>query len=190
MDYVLLDFKQEVQEALSGHYSSADRDNYMLQCSACDYVITQAVREDTEAELVEGVPTCPNCSVPVVIAGSRVWKELYGQVAAAKKRLSIILPTTEPGKELMAIAGLVGFQNESEHGRWKSAVRRLDDDARIERIIDWCVDRQRKKGYSTKGRALVTFALNSVEKAARDKPIKRRVKSAQKDTGRRRFVVK
>ena len=185
MQYVVISFKIDVMQALDAHYNGAERDSYTAQCPECDEAVTQLVRMDAREELVDGVPACPYCGTPIIWDGSRLWTRTYGSPAKAMKRLALVEPKTETGQLLMSTAKLRGWANESEQGRWRTATRRLDDDERVGRIINWCVERQRKRNYATTGRALVAFALNSVEKAASDIPVKKRASAQiEKPTGR------
>lgn len=149
--YHVIEF-QKIKNYLGAHYQALDRDSLEDDC-----ICGERVGQD--------VDKCPHCRIPVIWYGSRVWRRLYGNAAAAEQRLSIIVPDDSRGEYLMRRAKLSGFANETEAKRWERAVRNLNSGT-LTRTIDFCARR-------SNGRGLVAHVLNTTDKQIREQKPKR-----------------
>jgi predicted RNA-binding Zn-ribbon protein involved in translation (DUF1610 family) len=148
--YVTLDLR-DVQEALSGHWSPAMRDEYTGVCTMCGEAVSQRANE------------CPICGIPVVWRNSREWKRLYGSPDACIRLLSVVAPEEPTGVELCKLAGVPGFANQTEADRWRRAAKKLGE----KRAAGIARHAAEKRG---RGRAAIAYAVNLIEKIAREKP--------------------
>ena len=122
---------------------------------------------------------CGDCGVSVVWKNSTIWRDLWGNANTAIRRLNRIAATDPAGIELMKVARQSGFVNQGEYDRWAKALRKLGPQAMMDKVNYVC-----SKGMY--GRPLIAYALNLVEKVAREtkKPAKVTVRKPRKKKGK------
>lgn len=115
---------------------------------------------------------CAGCGLPVIWKNSTIWRDLWGNANTMIRRLNKIAATDLAGIKLMKVARQPGFANQGEYDRWTKALRQLGPQVMMDKVNYVC-----SKGMF--GRPLIAYALNLVEKVAREtkepaKPITRR----------------
>jgi len=160
VNFIEIDLKRVIED-LGVHFQQTYVGEYTYSCPVCGESIAQTDQK------------CPVCETPVVWLHSRVWRDLYGSPAAAKRELSVILPQKPAETLALKQLGLRGFANTAEQRRFQDAASLLSDD-RIRGMVRYVAQEHR-------GRAGLQHLINWMKKEAKGTRKSKRVLPAELD---------